>query len=280
MSETLTQTPETAPPDPSLLPEALSPVAETPSAEVIEQNIANREATIKDLLGMDYDYAKEGGLVDMFYYDPATGEDGFMHTFGGNLRTTPGGLVEAAGFHHEPSGEVMWPQTLNPNTGEVQAPTRALREHLESLNNKGKEPYREHSLEPYRTQVAVGGLTKYAQLKKGDEVVMAPARNSMFPKEYDVLPVLQSIRTAMQDPERTVQSATNDEGIPVTVVQGNAKLMDGKTDMPVRMVLDAEHGKIRTAIPIVKNRPGYMKLTPEQAAQVPFDPASYESGRK
>jgi len=43
------------------------------------------------------------------------------------------------------------------------------------------------------------------------------------------------------------------------------------------MVLDTETGKIKTAIPIVKNRPGYMKLTAERAAQVPFDPNSYKS---
>lgn len=279
MSESLTHIPET-PPEASRISEAQLVVPEAISPEVIAQNIANREEVVKDLLGMDYDYAKEAGLVDMFYYNPITGEDGLAHTLGGNLRTNTEGMTEAAGFHHEPSGESMWPATINAETQEVQFPTRALRQHLESLNNKGKEPYREYPLEPYRAQVAIGGYTKYAQLKKGDQVVMAPARNSMFPKEYDVLPVLQSIRTAMNDPERTVQSTVNDEGIPVTVVQGNAKLMDGKTEMPVRMVLDTETGKIRTAIPIVKNRPGYMKLTPEQAAQAPFDPNSYESGRR
>lgn len=279
MSETLTHTPGT-PPEASRPPEVQPVVPEAVSSETIEQNIANREKVVKDLLGVDYDYAKETGLVDMFYYDPVTGEDGLAHTLGGNLHTNTDGMTEATGFHHEPSGESMWPTTINPETKEVQFSTRALRQHLESLNNKGKEPYREYPLEPYRSQVAIGGYTKYAQLKKGDQVVMAPARNSMFPKEYDVLPVLQSIRTAMNDPERTVQSTVNEEGIPVTVVQGNAKLMDGKTAMPVRMVLDAETGKIRTAIPMVKNRPGYMKLTPEQAAAVPFDPTSYEGGRR
>jgi len=278
MSETLTHAPESAPQDPSLLPESMPSVPQI-TPEQIAENTAHRESVVKDLLGMDYDYAKESGLVDMFYYDPVTGEDGFMHTFGGNLRNTPNGMVEPLGYHHEPSGEAIWPKTIHPETGETQPTTRVHREHLASLNNRERARFKEHPLEPYRAQVVIGGLTKYAPFRENGETTYAPARSSMFPKEYDALPVMQSIRAAMSDPERTVEPSVNDEGVPVTVVQGNAKLLDGKTDMPVRMVLDAQNGKIRTAIPIIKNRPGYMKLTPEQAAQVPFDPNSYGSKR-
>ncbi len=279
MSETLTHSSEPMPQSSMLQPELQSVVPQI-SPEQLAENTANREANVKELLGMDYDYARESGLVDMFYYDPVTGEDGLTHTLGGNLRTKANGMVEPLGFHHEPSGEMMWPHTTDSVTGEAQPSTRVQRGHLESLNNKERARFKEHPLEPYRAQVAIGGLTKYAPYRENGETVYAPARSSMFPKEYDVLPVLQSIRTAMNDPERTVEPSVNDEGTPVTVVQGNAKLIDGKTDMPVRMVLDAETGKIRTAIPMIKNRPGYMKLTPEQAAAVPFDPTSYESGRR
>lgn len=66
------------------------------------------EETLVSLLGrVDYEYAKDSGLVDMFYFNPETGRDGLLHVLSGDMQKGPNGAVVVEGFHHEPSAEVM-----------------------------------------------------------------------------------------------------------------------------------------------------------------------------
>jgi len=228
-----------------------------------------REGVLRELLPIDYDYAQETGLIDRFYYDPDTGEDGLLHTLAGNLRTGPGGAFVAEGFHHEPSAELVWPSVMTED-GNAQSVTRVSREHLEGANNDTRQEFREFPLEPYRARVAVNGLMKYTihRNQKTGEASLAPAKNSMFPKEYDALAVMQSIRIAQDTRDRSKDiSSKNVEGRDVLVAEGSAPLMNDEKQMQIRMIMDAETGKIMSAMPNVKRKPGIMKLTDKQAEQ-------------
>src|ERR1700742_3410986 len=78
---------------------------ENPEAHLIE--LTQRDLMLKELLPYDFDYAKKSGLIDMFYYNPETGEDGLTHTLGGNLIVGTEGAKLVEGFHHAPSAEIM-----------------------------------------------------------------------------------------------------------------------------------------------------------------------------
>lgn len=231
-----------------------------------------REGVLRDLLPTDFDYAQEAGLIDRFYYDANTGEDGLLHTLAGNLRTAADGSFVAEGFHHEPSAEIVWPSVMAAS-GESQPVTRVDRKHLEDADSETRREFKEFPLEPYRAQVAIDGLAKYAihRNKETGEAKLARAKNSMFPKEYDALAVMQAIRIAQdtRDPSQDIPSK-NVEGRDVLVADGSAPLMDGTSQMPIRMILDAETGKVMSAIPKTKRKPGIMKLTDKQAEQAIF----------
>jgi len=250
------------------MPETLPATLPTPPAEAMTGH-TDRDAVIRELLPYDYDFAKEKGLIDMFYYDPNTGEDGLMHTLGGNLRTAPTGAFVAEGFHHEPSAEAVWPTVTTKNG--AQLVTRVDRSHLETANSQERAKYREFPLEPYQGQVVINGLRKMAAHR--DEVTgetkLVPAKNTMFPSEYDALVVMQSVKSAYETRDRTKEiRSKNVDGKDVIVAQGNATLLDGKSQMPIRLILDAETEKVMSAIPVTKRKPGIMKLTKEAADQL------------
>ena len=45
----------------------------------------NRDAALHELLGVDYEFAHSSGLINQFYFDPKTGQDGLMHVLGGRI---------------------------------------------------------------------------------------------------------------------------------------------------------------------------------------------------
>ncbi|HSX32580.1 MAG TPA: hypothetical protein VLF43_04920 [Candidatus Saccharimonadales bacterium] len=229
-----------------------------------------REAVLRKLLPLDYDYAKQSGLIDMFTYDPERGEDGLLHTLAGNLRTGKDGGVIPGGYHHEASADAAWPAVKNEQTGEAQPSTYVDRSHMKGANSDRRRRYKEWPLEPYATQVVLNGLVKYEERQDPNTgaIVAAPARNAMFPKEYDALAVMQTIRSAMEnrDPVNDRKSVS-DIGEQVLVNDSGALLMDGKTVMPVRLVMDGDGKRVKTAMPILPRKPGFMKLDPEQAQQ-------------
>lgn len=237
-----------------------------------------REEQLHKLLPYDFEYAEKSGLVDMFYYNPETGEDGLTHTLAGNVVSGEGGASLVEGFHHAPSGELVGPIKVEETSGKVLT-TGVDAEHVATLRSKKREAYKHYPLEPYRAKVAVAGLTKYAirEDTKTGEKSIAPAKNSMFPDEYDALAVMQAVRQAKDDPNGTEYLSKDDRGQDIIVSEGNATLMDGKTQMPIRVMLDPATRKVKTAIPIINQRPGFMKLTAEQADQIPVLPESYQS---
>ncbi len=233
--------------------------------------VPDREAMLRDLLSVDYDQAVQEGLIDMFQVDAATGNDGLLHTLTGGVVTTTHGGIVPEGFHHEPSAKAVWPHVTN---GSGSKPvTYVDRSHLESANSSERAKYREFPFEPYQGQVVIGGLKKYSVHKNAEtgEAKLAPAKNTMFPKEYDEYMVLRSVKEAYDNRDRENEFTSKDvDGHDVIVAQGDSIMMDGKSKMPIRLVLDAQTGKIRTAIPITKRKPGIMKLTSEQAEALIF----------
>lgn len=239
-------------------PEAIYPTA-----------VRGREEVLRDLLPYDYDYAKDAGLVDMFYYDAKTGEDGLLHTLAGNTRTGEGGFI-SEGYHHEESGETAWPKVVDEH-GVARPTTRVDRSHLEDANSQERRKYREYPFEPYQGQVVINGLKKmsvHIDPETGARSIV-PAKNTMFPQEYDALAVMQTARAAYENRDTATEQLTQDSnGDPVIVSVGYAPMMDGKSQMPVKLVMDAESLKIKSAIPVTKRKPGVMKLTPEQADEL------------
>jgi hypothetical protein len=242
----------------------LAPAISTPELPLQTDEPA-REHILRELLPYDYDYAADSGLLDVFYYDQASGEDGLLHTLAGTLHTDHQGNAVPEGYHHEPSGEAVWPTTLVNN--EPLPSTRVDRAYVEAMPSKRRAKYREYPFEPYAATVVVNGLRKMtinSDPKTGEKRLVS-AKNNMYPKEYDALAVMQAVRIARETRDTTKDTdSTDNRGRPVVVAEGSAPLIDGITPMRIRMILDKETGRVMTAIPQTPQSPGSMKLTPEQ----------------
>jgi hypothetical protein len=215
-----------------------------------------RDELLARILPNKYDrvYAKDSGLLDMFYYNPETGEDGLAHMLAGDITVAENGAFLAQGFHHELSGIAAWPD----------ATTYVDRSHLADRNAKGRQPYAEAPFNPYGGQVVVSGLAKYAIHRdpQTGEKRLQPARNAMYPYEYDALAVMQAVRIARESRDKSEDRlALNPQGQKVLISEGSAPLIDGTTPMRVRLVLDPETEKVMTAIPVLPSSPA-MRLTP------------------
>jgi hypothetical protein len=207
----------------------------------------NRTKVLRELLGVDYGYALDDGLIDMYHYNPVTGHDGLIHTLAGDYRP---GTTLPSGFHHAPSGEVTWPHVVN-KRGRSHPVTRTL------------DAPRIYPMEPYKSTVAIGGLRKKIMTRDPatGELSITENTQDMFPNEYDALAVLQSIRIAKQRARRLSNKNARD---PSTIkLEGKAPLIDGKSTMTIRMVIEPSSGGIVTAYPRTKGRP-IMKLTNKQ----------------
>jgi EndoU nuclease-like protein len=239
--------------------EHVQPLA--PLQPEVVRSTPEREARLRTLLGMEYDYARESGLVDYFDYNPTTGEDGLVHTLAGDTDV----LGIPGGFHHEESGKQLG-GVVTDEAGNERYATRVDREHLETAKSSTRRWYRHRPGEPYIARIAINDRTKLSVHKTPEgKSTLEPAKNAMFPKEYDALAVLQAVRQAYHTSDiPNARHAIDDRGRPALVTEGQAVLIDGKTTMPIRLVLNPDTYRVRTAIPIISGKHGLMDLTDEQ----------------
>lgn len=237
----------------------------SPELALVGERIAAREEMLQKLLGTDYEFAHQSGLIDMFYFNPDTGADGIAHILGGEGRISESGALVYEGFHHEPSGNMIWP--TNPETGEPL--TRVDRTHLESANAHMRREFSEEPFEPYRARVDINGRRKMSLRpdRKTGEITLAETNNGMYPKEYDALAVLQAVRFAVETRDATADETIQDASIPLIVNKSaTAPMLDGENTFKVRLVLEADTHKVINAIPVPKAR-GVMRLDPNEVSE-------------
>jgi hypothetical protein len=211
-----------------------------------------RDTILQDLLGTDYEHAKETGLIDAFYYNEDTGEDALLHVLSGDIVMGENGANIPQGFHHEPSAR--------------DKRTFVDREHLQGANNAHRRLYREFPYEPYPAQVIIDGFAKRSlQLKDDGQTEIVPAKSGMFPKEYDALAVMKTIVEARDSRDKEKDVIDLDDK--VKLAQASAVLLDGETTMKLRLVLDGATEKVITAFPLNSKRSGLMNLTREETRE-------------
>lgn len=221
----------------------------------------NRDAALRELLGTDYEFAHESGLLNMFYYNPDSGEDGLMHVLGGEQIETAEGVRIVRGFHHEPSGETAWVYDSHGNMLE-KSDTKVDRTHLMGANSRRRREFLQLPHEPYLARVVIGGLKKITPTidRQTGESTLVDTNNSMFPKEYDALTVLRTVAQATKNRDKSQDKLSKNSEVITTV--GTAKMLDGETNMRIKLVLDAKTGKVISAYPIVK--PKAMNLSRQE----------------
>lgn len=198
----------------------------------------HHEVVLRDLLGPDYDFAQQSGLTDIFYLNPVTGQDGILHTLAGDIMTGEDGSFAPGGFHHEPSSRDKY--------------TFVDRDHLEGRSKKSAREFKELPYHPYAANVVLEGFRKTKRTVNGEtgESKVFPAKNGMYPKEYDALAVMQTIAQAVnnRDTQHDYLSGS------MLITEGNATMLDGESQMRLKICLDAETGKVVSAYPIVTIR--------------------------
>lgn len=210
-----------------------------------------RDTAIKALLATDYDYAKDNGLIDMFYVNPDTGQDGLMHVFLGNVTETAEGAKIIEGFHHEPAPRLVSRQPITEIGSYVD------RTHLIDANHDKRVIYKEHPYLPYTGKVFVRGARK---LKAFDTLAKASidntpiklddidVKNGMFPKEYDPLTVMKLIKQAVSERDKT-EDKVSPRNPDVITNTSHTPLIVGNVKYPIRLVLDKATEKVITAFP-------------------------------
>jgi hypothetical protein len=235
-----------------------------PAAE--SYKVLQRERTLKELLDpplyegveMDYDhcpnyeYAKDSGLIDMFYYNPETGQDAIVHILAGDVvRNRDTGYTEVSGYHLESAARD--PETYVDH------------EAIAQKSSNSRRNFQERPFEPYKTQVVIKGYPKMVLHRKPDGTYdVEAASSSMYPHQYDALAVLQAIRIARDERDRSLDEHGPDNRV---IAHGFAPLLDGETLMPVQLWLEEGTDIVHTAFPAATPRHGYMNLTPEAIKQ-------------
>lgn len=231
------------------------------SQEQRELAYAQRDEALKALLDpspngepMDhhpnYEFAKDSGLLDIFYFDPETGEDGLRHILEGDVRHGENGAREVAGYHHEPSAQ--GPDTF------------VDYEALSKKNSRGMRDYKRFPFSPYNAPVVIKGYAKSVLQRREDgSFEEITSKSSMFPEEYDALAVMQAARIALE-----TRDTRNDEKADKNLIvsEGFAPMLDGEHHMKLKLWLDADTGQLVTAFPIVK-RSTSPSLTKEEINQ-------------
>ncbi len=225
---------------------------QTMPVELIDQESlahAARATMLRGLLGVDYSHAVDSGLVDMFYFDPKTGEDAIPHILGGSLKTSRSGAAVPVGLHHAPSIAQFWPSLAHSDGSEV--------EDTYAHNHEGRDEW--FPLEPYPAEeVVIGGIKKmgFRTCPETKQRRILPATNTMFPRGYDSYAVLQSIRLAYTNRDQSLDYLAvlphprKGEMGRIRAV-GSVPLADGKTQMRVKIVSDFETETIVTAMPLL-----------------------------
>lgn len=204
-----------------------------------------RERSLRDLMGTDYEYAVNSGLLDIFEYDAESHEDAVMHILTGEIEHINDTLVPG-GFHLESASQS--PQTY------------VEREHLSQKKAREARKFKEVPFNPYMARVVIGGLHK-VNVKYDSETgkrMTIPLNNGMFPKEYDSLAVLQTIKLAYENIDTEKVKDSGD----ILSVDSEVPMLDGETMMTIRMLLNRESGKIISAFPKVGE--SRMKLNREE----------------
>lgn len=244
MSDTLTQPVQSS---------AVSMTGEAPIQAMSASDrlfIQHHDTVLRDLLGTDYEFAHDSGLTDMFYLNPETGEDALTHILTGDVLTGDDGALLPGGYHHEPSSR--------------DGSTFVDREHLARRNSRESRDFREVPYNPYAAHIVVEGFRKTANTRNAEtnELTARPINNGMFPKEYDALTVMQTIRQAVEsrDPSKDRRNDT------LLVNESEVTLLDGQTTMRVKFWLDIETGKVVTAFPTNMSK-SRMKLSKDEIHQ-------------
>lgn len=238
----------------------MSETLQLPPQETSMPVDAEREAKLHRLLGADFDFAHDNGLIDIFAYDPATGEDGLLHTLAGGEKALPQGGSVAEGFHHAPSAELITPEGEMPQTyvtGPVMANVKARR----------KSDFDQKPFAPYRSHVVVEGRPKVHANPNGESSLRL-MNNSMYPQEYDPLAVLMTIKHAYDQRDPSQDVVTERNGQTRIISESAAPSIDGynpdgtpKSPTQIRIVMN-ENQKIISAIPL--DRSGALSATPEE----------------
>ncbi len=231
------------------IPKPIEDIAKT-EGKVIEEKL--RDEKLRALLGTDYEFAKQQGLIDMFKYDPNSGQDGLMHLLTGNLTTSPDGGEIAEGFHHLASAQILQAAEIGAHDTYTEPvdTTNASSEH--------KKYYRRFPYEPYRTPVVISGKPKMGMTR--DKTGVKRADNSMFPDEYDPLTILRTIQMARDNRDTEQDNLVERPDGWLIVNTSKVPMLDGEHELKIRLVMDDQE-KIITAIP--NQNPGQMKLDEE-----------------
>lgn len=227
--------PSTVAQPPAEVPAVRRPIIEAPIISPEERGDVLRH--VLDDLGTpgSYEYAtsKESGhLLDAFEYNPETGKDAVLHILSGNVVRFPDtGATVTEGFHHEASA-------LVPDT---------YVDHERVARHKNRRPFRQNPFEPYQTEVKIHGMEKGEFVRDDEgEIEFVGSRSTMFPKEYDALAVLVTVKRARDEYLRMHGKLEGDEPV---VADTRVKLLDGESTMGVRLILDPKTGKIIAALP-------------------------------
>lgn len=216
-----------------------------------EVRTTERDSILQNLLGTDYEFARDSGLIDAFYVNPETGADGLLHMLSGSVTTGPNGAQIPGGFHHEPSA--------------INKDTFVDHNYLQALNSNSRRNYRQFPYEQYEApSVVINGLQKLTLRTTEDgEKQLVPSHSNMFPKEYDALTIIRT--TVRARDTRDTSKDKLDTGINRIVSEGSAVMLDGKTRMKMRLILEADSQKIITAFPLRNKRGSAMNLSEDEA---------------
>ncbi len=223
---------------------------------------AQRELKLRALLGTDYEFAEQSGLIDMFYYDSETGRDGLMHALVGEQLESDTGEKMVQGFHHETSVAVL------DEAGISDGLTHVDRSHLDGANSRARSEFAERPFEPYKARVVINGKPKKTWHidPQTNEPTIINTKNVMYPKEYDSLAVLKTIEAAYGSRDVTSEKRVASSHGEVIEVYGEAPLIDAHASITLRMILDPDTEKIISAYP-VPTPESRMRLTNEQAGE-------------
>jgi hypothetical protein len=243
---TLSYSPNQTQEQPRIIDLTNADVPTTPSSSDVtldlgkyEQSLAERDEVARNLLGTDYQYAKDQGLIDMFYVDPITGSDGFKHVFLGDVYHTENGEKIVSGFHHAES-------STDPST--------YLRHELAATEAKNPNKYIKRPFEPYQGYgPVIHGVEKISTELEiiTNALKVIKGTSNMFPSEYDCLAVLIAIKHATDDPEAKITEARNPNFFRQ---EGGALMVDNKTKMRIQIVRQKDTGKIVSAFPVARGR--------------------------
>jgi hypothetical protein len=79
----------------------------------------------------------------------------------------------------------------------------------------------------------------------------------MFPSDYDALAVMQAIRIARDTRDTSRDKIIEATGSSRAVIrtEGKVPLIDGKSFMTIKFILDKDSGKVITAFPKIRDKP-------------------------